>query len=179
MRWFRAIALTIAVLLAGTHLAFGAALLWAKNTDHKIIVVSGGSMAPTFEVGDVILINTDPSELDVGDIVTYRSNQGLTTHRLMEFHDVSGTAYVQTKGDANEKPDPDFTPVSAIIGSVEKSFSDAGFVLNFMSSRVGLLVTLAPLLLYVLIYEIFEVVRVLKEDDPEESPGKHAKVVDG
>lgn len=167
MRLLRFLALTAALLLASTHLVFGAALYWAKQTDHQIIVVTGGSMAPTFEAGDAIVVNRNLDELEEGDIITYQSNQGLTTHRLVAFHEVEGRPYVQTKGDANEKPDPDFTDLEAVVGSVEKSYSKLGFFLNFLSSRLGLLITLGPLLLYIVVYELREALRLWREDAQE------------
>ncbi|MBT8159628.1 MULTISPECIES: signal peptidase I [Arthrobacter] len=70
-----------------------------------------GSMSPLINPGDVVVTVPVPvSELKIGDIITYHipvQDQRVETHRIIKL-DVNsqGTATVQTKGDANNGPDP-------------------------------------------------------------------------
>ncbi|TDF93896.1 signal peptidase I [Arthrobacter terricola] len=70
-----------------------------------------GSMSPLINPGDVVVTVPVPvSELKIGDIITYHipvQDQRVETHRIVKL-DVNsqGTATVQTKGDANNGPDP-------------------------------------------------------------------------
>ncbi len=62
----------------------------------RLVYVKSGSMIPTLFPGDLVLVQR-PSRLRPGDIVVFRTDDGLVIHRLMGVRD--GTAY--TKGDAN------------------------------------------------------------------------------
>ena len=73
---------------------------------YHVLRVSSGSMEPTLMKGDVILVKkTPPNEIRNGDIVTYKSREGvmegqLITHRVVAEPDVkNGTYYFQTQGD--------------------------------------------------------------------------------
>lgn len=82
---------------------------WALAGWHPV-VVTGGSMRPGLEPGDVVLIDDVPDDVLPGTIVSYRdpARPGrLVTHRL---HAVSGDGTLETKGDANAVPDS--TPVA-------------------------------------------------------------------
>lgn len=76
-------------------------------------VIYSGSMAPTYEVGDIVLIEDDynKSALDIGDIIQYVAfdNQTLLVHRIINITTVEDQTAFITKGDAND--DPDFKPI--------------------------------------------------------------------
>jgi signal peptidase I len=76
-------------------------------TGHRIIVVDGGSMAPTFDVGDVILTSAPTGDdLEVGRIVVVGTPGTLYTHRVLEVDRTGAEPRARLKGDANEVPDP-------------------------------------------------------------------------
>ena len=85
----------------------------------SILHVATGSMEPSLQVGDFIVIEAvDPAELKPGDIISYYSDQAdiygmLVTHRIKEI-DENGNFI--TLGDAN--PVPDSLPVrpAQIVG---------------------------------------------------------------
>jgi signal peptidase len=60
-------------------------------------------MQPTFDIGTVILSKepSDPSNLSVGDVVTFKSlNDTTVTHRIIEVvTDEDGSIKYRTKGD--------------------------------------------------------------------------------
>lgn len=66
-------------------------------------VVTSNSMYPTFEKGDLVLMQKIKTEPNVGDIVMYRSKETPMpiTHRVIE---ISGNTY-KTKGDNNANAD--------------------------------------------------------------------------
>ena len=80
------------------------------------VVVTSGSMAPTLKVGDVILVDSDGSDIaKIGQravIVYQRPDGDLVAHRVLS---VEEGGFV-TKGDANEAPDSDVVPVEAVVG---------------------------------------------------------------
>ena len=86
-------------------------------------VIISGSMEPNIHVYDVIISKrVDPSTLEVGDVITFHSNDtrfyGETvTHRIVEVIDSKKGIY-RTKGDANNVEDEALTVGENIMGKV-------------------------------------------------------------
>lgn len=88
------------------------------GAEHSYVVLSG-SMQPTMEAGDVIIVDdVDMDAIERGDIVSFRDESGsVTTHRVVDIvHD--GTTRLRTKGDNNEEPDQGLIQESALVGRV-------------------------------------------------------------
>jgi len=71
-------------------------------------VISSGSMNPSLQIGDIVLIDeVEPEELREGDIIQYvdYDNVTLILHRLIKIIEEDGKTYYETKGDANNAPD--------------------------------------------------------------------------
>ena len=81
--------------------------------------IVSGSMSPTIEKGDMILVKLD-TEYKVGDIISFKDNDSIITHRIIEINDNN---YV-TKGDANNSPDNPITK-DKILGKTVKIVSRA------------------------------------------------------
>lgn len=79
-------------------------LFWGISPNgrwYQILAVTNGSMAPTLNVEDAIVV-VKPNDVKIGDVVTFRADGKITTHRLVGINS-DGT--YQTKGDANDEPD--------------------------------------------------------------------------
>ena len=72
------------------------------NRWYHILYVYSGSMSPTIESGDVIIISPPPTILKPGMIVTLQVDGNLVTHRIVDLQ--SQNRYT-TKGDANRVAD--------------------------------------------------------------------------
>lgn len=88
-------------------------MLFAKyNNEDKVISLKGysifkvatGSMIPTLNIGDYILVKTS-NQYKVGDIVTYKSDNNYITHRIVEIQNNE----IYTQGDANNTLDEPIT----------------------------------------------------------------------
>ena len=76
-------------------------LAFALSTDMPIVAVESNSMVPTFQRGDILVLQGIPSEhLTVGDIIVFSPNTQTTpiVHRII---DINPDGTFQTKGDAN------------------------------------------------------------------------------
>ena len=153
-RWLRGLG-TICVLLALLLLlALSGVLGYARLTGAQLVVVTGGSMVPMYDLGEGLVVRPlRAGELRAGLPITFRSPRGtLTTHRVLSLREVEGRQYVQTKGDANAHPDPDLTPVAAIAGHPVLHVSHGDTIAWLvLSPRGRLLLFVLPLLLLVLI----------------------------
>lgn len=172
-RWaFRAV---FAVSMTLALLAYGVPL-WYHVHGQRILVVTSGSMAPTFNAGDAVVITKiSPSELRPGQVVTFwpiGHKGALTTHRIINLlerpdyvygtttpiTDVNGkaqsTQYIRTQGDANGDADFDLTPVANVRGAVTEVKKGWGYPLGYAHSPLGRFLIFAPPLVLLLMAEL-------------------------
>lgn len=117
------------------------------GADESRIVLTG-SMEPTLGPGDVVLVrHATIDNVNVGDIVTFRSHAGHETpytHRVVDITtDEQGTV-LTTKGDANENPDPMYVNEDMLIGTLHVTIPKLGFMINGAQSQI------TPLILVIL-----------------------------
>ncbi len=94
---------TLVYIISGIILAFGLnqGLAVALSTELPIVAVESNSMVPTFQKGDILILQGIPQEqLQVDDIIVFSPpNQDTPiVHRIIKIN-ADGT--FQTKGDAN------------------------------------------------------------------------------
>lgn len=123
-----AIVVIIALLLVGARV-FGL----------QVYAVLSGSMEPTYHVGSIIYVKSvDPSEIKVGDPITFVMNEELTvaTHRVVRI-DAENSAFY-TKGDAND--DPDAAPVhfNNLLGKPVFTIPYLGYISSYVQSPPGI-----------------------------------------
>lgn len=99
----------IVILFIGTYGGV-AVMRFALQTDSPLMVVSSGSMIPTLNVGDIIVVRgVNPTEISVGTIIIFHSPHNYEmpiVHRVIDVVvDGNGDRYFQTKGDNNAVAD--------------------------------------------------------------------------
>ena len=113
------VAFIIVILFAVTLGSVGA-LRIALHTDSPLMVVSSGSMIPTLNVGDIIVVRgTDPSTITVGTIIIFHSPYDYPTaivHRVIAIDMQGGQEFFETKGDNNAVADGWRVPAINLIG---------------------------------------------------------------
>lgn len=86
-----------------------AALKVASGCLTPLAVVSSGSMRPTLNKGDLVLVHGYSDIFDVGDIILFEVNgfQVPFVHRVLEVHDSTHSESLSylTKGDNNDHSD--------------------------------------------------------------------------
>jgi signal peptidase len=102
-------------------------------TTYRLMVVLSGSMAPTLLPGDAVLVRSDVASIHEGDIITFRSEGELVTHRVVEMQ----PGQLITQGDANNAPDLWPVPVSAVEGVYALRLPFLGYLVWFARQPVG------------------------------------------
>jgi signal peptidase len=82
--------------------------------------VISGSMRPTLDVGDVVIIaKVSADTIKTGDIIQFREAEGITTvHRVVEIQEIEGKRVFITQGDANSEPDAKPVIPENVVGKV-------------------------------------------------------------
>jgi signal peptidase len=149
IRWLLDVAL---LLLVGTVIGLVLAAQIGPKLGHQPIIIEGGSMAPAIPLGALVdVVQVQPADLAAGDVVTFESANGvLVTHRITRVVSLPDGLYIETKGDANESPDPVFLPASAVKGRVDFSLPLLGFLLYVLATPIGIvsIVSLALMMLF-------------------------------
>jgi signal peptidase len=99
--------LLVAVITAG--------LVWFNNGFFGVrpTLVTGMSMSPTLETGDIVITRDIPAEtVQVGDIIRFRDEaaQSYVIHRVLVIETEGGRMQFITQGDGNNAPDPPVRP---------------------------------------------------------------------
>jgi signal peptidase len=130
---------------------------------NELMVVLSGSMAPTFNTGSIVAVKPiEFEQIKPGDIITFKDVDGRTvTHRVVEINN----GELITKGDANDGKDS--VPVSAdrIIGQVQYSIPFVGYLVDFIKSKIGMLVFLGVPGLYLIVSQIWKLFKMIKEQE--------------
>ena len=114
----------------------------------ETFTVLSGSMRPTLDPGDLVVVRTaDPEQIGVGSVVTFQTESGdpaVTTHRVVSqgVNEDGGALYL-TRGDGNESADPVWIKDVQLRGTVWYSVPYVGFLAKLMPQ--GLRETLAGL----------------------------------
>lgn len=136
----------------------GVAIVWlglrfAFGTNNPFYVVSSGSMIPTLNINDVLIVRDGAvgngstnsfTSLKVGDIIVFHRPAGqdrVIVHRVAEIHNnFEGERIIRTKGDANPSsiPGVDY-PIRAqqYIGKVAYVIPGVGLITKIISPPVN------------------------------------------
>jgi signal peptidase len=132
----------------------GVAIVWlglrlAFDTNNPFYIVSSGSMIPTLEVNDILMVRNGGSwdDLKVGDIIVFNRPDGedrVIVHRVAEIDELGdGGRVVRTKGDANPAsiPGTDY-PIREdnYIGRVVYVMQGAGIIAKVISPPVNYII---------------------------------------
>jgi len=89
----------------------------ARDFGKVQLKVTGASMLPVIRPGDLITVQRrNPQELKTGEVILFRRNGGLTTHRSIQV----GEEFFLTRGDSLPLHDSPIPP-SEVLGLVESA----------------------------------------------------------
>jgi signal peptidase len=143
--------------------------------------VQTDSMAPTFEKGDLIYVNTDFNieDIEVGDVITYNTlidvnGDGdaelvLNSHRVMSIEvDVNDYIHFVTQGDNNSSVDPDTIHQNHVVavwnGKVTGNLGGIiDGIVGFLKSGTGFFIFIVLPCFAFLVYEVYRFINVMAD----------------
>jgi len=163
----------------------------AFRTEYPLLAVASGSMVPTLNVGDMILVQgvVDAGEINQGEIIVFLK-PGTTTsfhlpftasdetelivHRAIKVQYNDGTWYFQTKGDNNFSPDFWYGPETLggmlseklLIGRVINWVPWVGNVPLFIRTPTGMFVVVL-LILVIIFIEFIPIPEKKRAEEPK------------
>ena len=109
-------------------IAIGLTVLVSGIFKYQMIAIGSDSMNPTYARGDAVIFEKASSgEIQIGDILVFKREGLLITHRVIAIEARDNTLYFTTQGDNNEKPDGFETDASQVIGRVVLAGKYIGF----------------------------------------------------
>ena len=118
----------------------------------KPFIVLSGSMETEIMTGDLVVTREiDTSKLKVGDIVAFKKDGYVTTHRIKEINEAEGQKQYITKGDNNNVEDEGYITDDMIEGLYKHKISGLGNLAMFVQTPSGMVIALSiPLILLIL-----------------------------
>ena len=137
---------------------------------YNAYVVLTGSMLPKIQVYDVVITKkVEPSELKVGDVITFASADTrflntIITHRIIKKnYDPETKSYsFQTRGDNNNVADSALVPQNNIYGRVFLKIPKLGYLQEFLASDGGWIIVILIPCLAVISYDIVKLIKGLR-----------------
>lgn len=119
----------------------------------KPFIVLSGSMETEIYSGDIAVVKEiEPSKLKVGDIIAFKNDDIVITHRIVKIIDDDGTTKYVTKGDNNNTEDRDYVLPENVEGLYKFKISKLGNFAIFIQTPTGMIACLSvPLILLILI----------------------------
>ncbi|MCI9449369.1 MAG: signal peptidase I [Clostridiales bacterium] len=154
---------------------------------YKMFIVLSDSMSKTdFDAGDLVLSKeVDPSELQVGDIISYQStneeNYGETvTHKIRDLTtDAEGAPGFVTYGTTTDTNDENIVTYSFVLGKYQTHLPGVGKFFQFLKTTPGYIACIfIPFLLLILMQGInsIRLFRKYKKEQQEELQAEKDKI---
>ena len=165
------------VIVTILYFTFTSGMRYLLNTETPIMVVVSGSMRPTININDIIIVQgVDPRTLEEGDIIVFRNpnlpNQPCESghcivHRIVEVVSRDPPIF-RTKGDANYAPDPFLVKGEYIIGKVILIIPQLGIITRMFRPPYNYL-TIAIIFTLFIIFEAREAFKQVGKEEAEEA----------
>jgi signal peptidase len=137
----------------------------AMGTTTPLVVVTSGSMIPTLERGDLLVLQGRAEEdIAIGDIVVYTAPgyDAPIVHRVVRIEEVDGEIRYFTQGDNNDYVDSGYRTYKDIVGVQVLRIPYLGHVSLFLKTTTGTVIAVILILLLLIVPEF-----VCKEEDEE------------
>ncbi len=139
-------------------------IIWKNKTPsffgYKNFIVLTGSMEPTLNIGDIVFVK-ETTDIKEQDIVSFKINNAVITHRIVEIKKENEKNIYITKGDANSGNDIEALSIRDIEGKYRFKIPFLGNVILFFQKPIGIISLF-------LIFAVFIVITSVKSNkDPK------------
>lgn len=131
--------------------------------NHTYLNVLSSSMSPTLNPNDLVIGKKVKSntQLNVGDIITYKDEGYLVTHRIMQIKN-DGKTFV-TKGDSNETKDSREVNIDQIISRYVIAIPKCGYIIVKLQDEFFLFI-IWIIVMYIILSELYKEVKKHKKN---------------
>ena len=96
------------------------------------------SMEPTFYKDDLVVVKKCKlEELHEGDIITFKQDDRIISHRIVKITKEKRERKLITKGDNNDIPDKDMVEIQNVYGKVLFSIKKLGKIVHYIQNARG------------------------------------------
>ena len=120
--------------------------------------VVSGSMAPTINNYDLIIVKVD-KDVKENDFITFYSDNTFITHRIIEYKDDQN---ILTKGDANNTSDK-YISKDIVVGKVVHTIKEFGIIKRVISDPKMIISIFITIILFSVAFSIEN--KVVKNDE--------------
>lgn len=115
--------------------------------------IVSGSMKPTLQVNDIIITKqAKANDYQKGDIITFKQNNKVISHRIVQVINTKQSKVFVTKGDNNKIEDSDYVSPEQIYGKVIFHIPKIGKIVEYIQNKAGFArVILIVIIVFVLI----------------------------
>ena len=123
----------------------------------KPFIVLSGSMETEIFAGDIAVVKeVDLKELKENDIIAFREENVVITHRIVNIIETEDELKFITKGDNNKDNDSDYVLGENIEGKYQFKISRLGNFAMFLQTPIGLVVCLSIPILGLFVFQLIE-----------------------
>ncbi len=122
----------------------------------KPFIVLSGSMEPTIDVGDMVIVKeVSKQEIQKDDIISFKTGDLVVTHRITDIIEEEGVTKYITKGDNNNDQDDGYVLFEDIEGEYKTQISGLGNLAIFIQTPIGMVISLSiPIILLAILQVI-------------------------
>ena len=121
---------------------------------YKAYIITTDSMKPSINSGDVSIVRkTKEDKIETGDVITFKQDNKVITHRITSIEEQDGKKVYTTKGDNNNLEDNKKVEYSEIEGKNVLTIPKLGYVINALENQIVFLIMFL-LLLILLFFKI-------------------------
>jgi signal peptidase len=157
----------------------------ALGTEYPALAVASGSMLPTLNIGDLIIVKKiDPAQIHAdpltGDILVYKRGEELIVHRAVYIEPVGNGIYlITTRGDNTATDDPKWQS-TRLVGKVIARIPAIGNLPLFLHSEKNMYVLFLALIVILIIlmlpFDFREEETSAKKEQPAEEKKLFSKI---
>ena len=135
----------------------------------KPFIVLSGSMESQIYPGDIVVVKeTNLDELKENEIIAFREDDIVITHRIIEIVKENGETKYITKGDNNNTQDSGYGAENQIEGVYRFKIKRLGNLAMFIQTPIGIVICLSIPLILLILVQMSSNRAIMKEKELEE-----------